>query len=107
MLGSYLMYAFGALAAWRILLEFWTTVRRSQVAYFTFALIALSPLLYQVKQAENSSTIMRRERAISISHHPRPQTRESDLIGNHNLAAPLLDVWLYRVACVVFGAYKT
>jgi uncharacterized membrane protein len=46
-LGSYLMYSFGALAVWRILLEVWTTVRRSQVAYFAAALIALCALLYQ------------------------------------------------------------
>ena len=43
------MYAFGALAAWRVLLEVWTTLKETQLVYFTFAFIALCALLYQGK----------------------------------------------------------
>jgi len=48
-LGSYLMYVFGALAAWRVLLEVWTKLKGTQLVYFTFAFIALCALLYQGK----------------------------------------------------------
>ena len=48
-LGTYLMYAFGALAAWRVLLEIWTKLRRTQFAYLVITTFALCALLYQGK----------------------------------------------------------
>jgi uncharacterized membrane protein len=48
-LGTYLMYAFVALTAWRVLLEIWTRLKRTQVVYFVFALVVLCALLYQGK----------------------------------------------------------
>ena len=46
-LGTYLMYAFVMLVAWRGLLEVWEALRRTQVAYLVFAMLAMSALLYQ------------------------------------------------------------
>jgi uncharacterized membrane protein len=46
-LGTYLMYAFSALAAWRLMLEIWPRLERTQLIYFGVATIALSALLYQ------------------------------------------------------------
>ena len=48
-LGTYLMYAFVALAAWRALLEVWTKLKRTQLIYLAVAMIALCALLYQGK----------------------------------------------------------
>jgi uncharacterized membrane protein len=48
-LGTYLMYAFVALTLWRVLLEIWTRLKRTQVVYFVVALVALCALLYQGK----------------------------------------------------------
>lgn len=48
-LGTYLMYAFVALAAWRVLLEIWTKLKRTQLVYLVVAMVALSALLYQGK----------------------------------------------------------
>jgi uncharacterized membrane protein len=48
-LGTYLMYAFVALAAWRVLLEIWTKLKRTQLVYLAIAMIALCALLYQGK----------------------------------------------------------
>ena len=48
-LGTYLMYVFLVLAAWRTLLEAWTTLKRTQPLYFGVAMIALCALLYQGK----------------------------------------------------------
>jgi uncharacterized membrane protein len=48
-LGTYLMYAFVALAAWRVLLEIWTKLKRTQLVYLAVAMIALCVLLYQGK----------------------------------------------------------
>jgi uncharacterized membrane protein len=48
-LGTYLMYAFVALAAWRVLLEIWTTLKRTQLVYLVVAIAALCALLYQGK----------------------------------------------------------
>ena len=48
-LGTYLMYAFGALAAWRVLLEIWMKLRRTQLVYLVVAMFALCALLYQGK----------------------------------------------------------
>jgi uncharacterized membrane protein len=48
-LGTYLMYAFIVLAAWRLLLEIWSVVKRTQPAYFGVAIVALCALLYQGK----------------------------------------------------------
>jgi uncharacterized membrane protein len=48
-LGTYLMYAFVALVAWRVLLEIWTTLKRTQAVYLGVALVALCALLYQGK----------------------------------------------------------
>jgi uncharacterized membrane protein len=48
-LGTYLMYAFLALAAWRVLLEISTTLKRTQLAYFGIAMVTLCALLYQGK----------------------------------------------------------
>ena len=48
-LGTYVMYAFVALAAWRVLLEIWTKLKRTQLVYLVFAMVALSALLYQGK----------------------------------------------------------
>ena len=57
-LGTYLMYAFVALAAWRVLLEIWTALKRTQLVYLAVAIVALCALLYQGKTGgENSSTI--------------------------------------------------
>jgi len=48
-LGTYLMYAFVALAAWRVLLEIWTTLKRMQLVYLMIAVLAVCALLYQGK----------------------------------------------------------
>jgi uncharacterized membrane protein len=48
-LGTYLMYAFLALAAWRVLLESWPKLKRTQLLYLVVAMVALSALLYQGK----------------------------------------------------------
>jgi uncharacterized membrane protein len=48
-LGTYLMYAFIALVAWRVLLEIWTKFKRTQLAYLMVAIVALCALLYQGK----------------------------------------------------------
>jgi uncharacterized membrane protein len=48
-LGTYLMYAFVALAAWRVLLEIWTKLKRTQLVYLVVAVVALCALLYQGK----------------------------------------------------------
>ena len=48
-LGTYLMYAFVALAAWRVLLEIWSTLKRAQLVYLVIAMVALCALLYQGK----------------------------------------------------------
>ncbi len=48
-LGTYLMYAFVALAAWRVLLEIWSKLKRTQLVYLVVAMVALSALLYQGK----------------------------------------------------------
>jgi uncharacterized membrane protein len=48
-LGTYLMYAFVALAAWRVLLEIWTKLKRTQPVYLVVAIVALCALLYQGK----------------------------------------------------------
>lgn len=46
-LGTYLMYAFLALAAWRLMIEIWPKLKRAQLIYFGVATVALSALLYQ------------------------------------------------------------
>jgi hypothetical protein len=46
-LGTYLMYAFVALAAWRVLLEIWTKLKRTQPVYLVVAMLAIVALLYQ------------------------------------------------------------
>jgi uncharacterized membrane protein len=43
------MYAFVALAAWRVFLAIWTTVKRTQLIYLAVAIVALCALLYQGK----------------------------------------------------------
>jgi uncharacterized membrane protein len=48
-LGTYLMYVFVSLAAWRPLVEIWPKLKRAQPAYFTVAMVALCALLYQGK----------------------------------------------------------
>jgi uncharacterized membrane protein len=48
-LGTYLMYAFVALTAWRVLLEIWTKLKRTQPVYLVIAIVALCALLYQGK----------------------------------------------------------
>lgn len=48
-LGTYLMYAFVLIAGWRVLLEIWTTLRRTQIAYLAVAMLAVCALLYQGK----------------------------------------------------------
>lgn len=48
-LGTYLMYVFVVLAAWRTLLDTWTKLKQTQVLYFGVAIIALCALLYQGK----------------------------------------------------------
>jgi len=48
-LGTYLMYAFVALAAWRLLLEIWAKLKRTQLVYLVVAMVALCALLYQGK----------------------------------------------------------
>jgi uncharacterized membrane protein len=48
-LGTYLMYIFGSLAAWRVLVEVSPKLRRAQPAYFVVAMVALCALLYQGK----------------------------------------------------------
>jgi uncharacterized membrane protein len=48
-LGNYLMYAFVALAAWRVLLEIWTKLKQTQLVYLVVAIVALCALLYQGK----------------------------------------------------------
>ena len=44
-LGTYLMYAFVALAAWRVLLEIWKKLKRLQPVYLVVAIVALCALL--------------------------------------------------------------
>jgi uncharacterized membrane protein len=48
-LGTYLMYVFVPLALWRVLLEMWPAVRRTQLVYLMVAMLALGALLYQGK----------------------------------------------------------
>jgi uncharacterized membrane protein len=48
-LGTYLMYSFVTLAAWRILIEIWTRFRRTQPIYLAVAAVAACALLYQGK----------------------------------------------------------
>jgi uncharacterized membrane protein len=48
-LGTYLMYLFGSLAAWRVLVEISPKLRRTQPAYIVVAMVALCALLYQGK----------------------------------------------------------
>ena len=48
-LGTYLMYAFVALAGWRVLLEIWAKLRRTQLVYLAAAIVAVCALLYQGK----------------------------------------------------------
>jgi uncharacterized membrane protein len=48
-LGTYLMYSFVALAAWRVFLEIWTTLKRTQLVYLAVAIVTLCALLYQGK----------------------------------------------------------
>ncbi|MBV8357390.1 MAG: DUF2231 domain-containing protein [Deltaproteobacteria bacterium] len=48
-LGTYLMYALVALAAWRAVLEIWAKIQRTQSVYLTMAIIVLCALLYQGK----------------------------------------------------------
>jgi uncharacterized membrane protein len=48
-LGTYLMYIFGSLAAWRAVLEISPKHKRLQPAYFVLAIIALCALMYQGK----------------------------------------------------------
>jgi uncharacterized membrane protein len=48
-LGTYLMYAFTALAVWRVLLEASTVLKRSRIAYLLIGLLAVGALLYQGK----------------------------------------------------------
>jgi len=48
-LGTYLMYAFVALATWRVLLEVRATLKRTQLVYLAVAMVALCGLLYQGK----------------------------------------------------------
>jgi uncharacterized membrane protein len=48
-LGSYLMYVFVVLAAWRTLLEMWTSLKQTQLLFFSVAIVALCALLYQGK----------------------------------------------------------
>src|SRR5713101_7250587 len=48
-LGTYLMYAFVALAAWRALLEIWTKIKRTRLVYLVVAMAVLCALLYQGK----------------------------------------------------------
>ena len=49
MLGTYLTYAFTTLAVWRLLLEIWVKVKRTQPLYLVVAMVALCGLLYQGK----------------------------------------------------------
>ena len=48
-LGTYLMYALVALAVWRVLLEIWTKILRTQPVYLVVATVVLCALLYQGK----------------------------------------------------------
>src|SRR6266481_7492243 len=41
LLGTYLMYAFVALAAWRVFLEIWSKLKRTQLVYLVVAMVAL------------------------------------------------------------------
>jgi uncharacterized membrane protein len=43
------MYAFVALAGWRVLLEMWAKLRRTQLVYLAVAIVAVCALLYQGK----------------------------------------------------------
>ena len=48
-LGTYLMYGFVALAAWRVLTEIWPKLKRRRPVYLVVAMVALCALLYQGK----------------------------------------------------------
>jgi uncharacterized membrane protein len=48
-LGTYLMYVFVSLAAWRLLVEMWPKFKSTEPAYFMLAMVALCALLYQGK----------------------------------------------------------
>jgi uncharacterized membrane protein len=48
-LGTYLMYAVSALAIWRVLLEVWTRIARTQSAYLLVATLVLCAVMYQGK----------------------------------------------------------
>ncbi|MGA8567001.1 MAG: DUF2231 domain-containing protein [Candidatus Binataceae bacterium] len=48
-LGTYLMYAFVALAGWRVALEIWAKLKRTRLVYLALAMVAVCALLYQGK----------------------------------------------------------
>jgi uncharacterized membrane protein len=48
-LGTYLMYALLAMAIWRLLLEMWSKIARTQASYLVLAIVVLCALLYQGK----------------------------------------------------------
>lgn len=48
-LGQYLMYAFLALAVWRVMIEFSRRLQRTRIAFAIVAVIAAGALLYQGK----------------------------------------------------------
>ena len=48
-LGQYLMYAFLALAAWRVMLELSRRIERTRIAFLFVAVVAAGALLYQGK----------------------------------------------------------
>ena len=48
-LGQYLMYAFLALAAWRVMLELSRRIERTRIAFLLVAVVAAGALLYQGK----------------------------------------------------------
>jgi len=48
-LGTYLMYAFVTLAAWRLLIEIWTKIKPTQLVYLMVVMVTLCALLYQGK----------------------------------------------------------
>jgi uncharacterized membrane protein len=43
------MYTFVALVAWRVLLEMWGKLKRTQLVYLAVAMVAVCALLYQGK----------------------------------------------------------
>jgi len=74
-LGTYLMYVFVALATWRLLLEIWTKLKRTQLLYLAVAIVAVFALLYQGKTGGE----LVYDNAVGITHPDTASARSMNL----------------------------